>query len=55
MIKSAAKTAILSIAEKLDSTQKMQICNLNEINYLITDISPDTEQIQRYAKKLIVL
>lgn len=55
MIKSANKTAILSIDEKLDSVQKMQICNLNAIDYLITDASPDNEKLKTYAKTVIVL
>ncbi|NCD70998.1 DeoR/GlpR family DNA-binding transcription regulator [Mucilaginibacter agri] len=55
MIKSANKTAILSIDEKLDSVQKMQICNLNAIDYLITDAAPDSETLKRYVKTVIVL
>ncbi|MCJ8209245.1 DeoR/GlpR family DNA-binding transcription regulator [Mucilaginibacter sp. RS28] len=55
MIKSASKTAILSISEKLDSVQKMQICNLNNINCLITDADESHENVKRYAKKITVL
>jgi DeoR/GlpR family transcriptional regulator of sugar metabolism len=55
MIKSASKTAILSIAEKLDSVQKMHICNLNAIDYLITEADPDSEKCKQYAKQTTVL
>ena len=40
MLRSANKTAILSIAEKLNSTQKMKVCNLNAIAHLVTDLDP---------------
>jgi DeoR/GlpR family transcriptional regulator of sugar metabolism len=55
MINSANKTALLSISEKLDSTQKMKICNLNAIDYLLTDLDPDNTAIEKYAAKIIVL
>lgn len=38
MIKSSAKVVILSIAEKLNSVQKMRVCGLRDINYLITEL-----------------
>ncbi|CAL1517121.1 DeoR/GlpR family DNA-binding transcription regulator [Chitinophaga sp. MM2321] len=40
MIKAAKKLAILSIAEKLNSSQRMKVCDLNLINYLITELPP---------------
>lgn len=52
MIKSASETAILSISEKLDSTQKMQVCGLGEIKYMITDVMPDDENLKKYAHKV---
>jgi DeoR/GlpR family transcriptional regulator of sugar metabolism len=38
MIRSSAKVAVLSISEKLDSVQKMKVCNFKDIDYLITEI-----------------
>ena len=38
MVKSSAKVVILSIAEKLNSVQKMKVCSLRDIDYLITDL-----------------
>lgn len=38
MIKSSAKVVILSISEKLNSVQKMRVCGLRDINYLITEL-----------------
>jgi len=55
MIKSATKTAIVSIAEKLDSVEKMKVCSINEINYLITDANPGESALSSYSKVLTVL
>jgi len=55
IINSASKTALLSIAEKLDSTQKMKICNLSAIDYLLTDHNPDSAVVEKYAGKITVL
>lgn len=48
MIKSSTKSAILCIGEKLDSVQKMKVCNLNAIDYLITDLKPNSSLLQLY-------
>lgn len=48
MIKSSTKSAILCIGEKLDSVQKMKICNLTAIDYLITDLKPNNPKVQLY-------
>ncbi|PIQ22906.1 MAG: DeoR family transcriptional regulator [Cytophagales bacterium CG18_big_fil_WC_8_21_14_2_50_42_9] len=55
MIKSAQKTAIISIAEKLNSVQKMKVCNLNAIHYLVTDVKPGDGALQEYARAVKVL
>jgi DeoR/GlpR family transcriptional regulator of sugar metabolism len=55
MIKSAQKTAIVSIAEKLNSIQKMKVCNLNAISYLITDLDPKDKALAEYAKSVTIL
>jgi DeoR/GlpR family transcriptional regulator of sugar metabolism len=55
MIKSANKTAIVSIAEKLNSVEKMKVSNLNGIDYLITDIDPSEKMLAPYADILNVL
>jgi len=54
MIKSAQKTAIISIAEKLNSVQKMKVCNLNAIHYLVTDRKPGDEVLKEYARVINV-
>lgn len=48
MIRSSKKLAILSIAEKLNSVQGMKVCDLNVINYLITELPPDHHFLSAY-------
>ncbi|WP_345955816.1 DeoR/GlpR family DNA-binding transcription regulator [Mucilaginibacter sp. PAMB04168] len=55
MINSASKTALLSISEKLDSMQKMKICNLSAIDYLLTDLDPQSVLIEKYASIVSVI
>lgn len=55
MIKSAQKTAIVSIAEKLNSIQKLKVCNLNSIDYLITDLNAHDSLLTDYAKSVHVI
>jgi len=55
MVKAAQKTAIVSIAEKLDSIQKMKVCNLNTIEYLITDLNITDEKVAPYSKIVKVI
>lgn len=49
MIKSAAKTVLLSISEKLGTVQKIKICDLDEADILITELEPDHSSLQAYA------
>ncbi|MCC9167822.1 DeoR/GlpR family DNA-binding transcription regulator [Pontibacter harenae] len=55
MIKSAKKTVIMSISEKLGSNQNMTVCELNAIHYLVTDLSPKSPELQEYTKAITVL
>jgi len=55
MINSAQKTAVMSIAEKINSIHKMKVCNLNAINYLITDLEPKHRLLSEYSKLVNVL
>lgn len=48
MIRSTQKLAILSIAEKLNSVQRMKVCDLNLIHYLITELPPDSHFLSGY-------
>lgn len=50
MIRSAAKVAIMSIGEKLDSVQKMKVCSLSSLEYLISDLKPEDPKFQAYSQ-----
>ncbi|WP_246485188.1 DeoR/GlpR family DNA-binding transcription regulator [Chitinophaga qingshengii] len=56
MIKAADKVAILAISEKLNSSMKMKIADLQDIHYLITELPAGSEALQGYkAKNLEIL
>lgn len=50
MVKSAEKTAVLSISEKLDTAQRMQVCPLTSIHCLITELNPTDNYLNVYKK-----
>lgn len=50
MIDSAKKLVCLTISEKIDSRQPIQICDLNRIDTLITEISPEDSSLESYIK-----
>jgi DeoR/GlpR family transcriptional regulator of sugar metabolism len=49
MIASAKKTVCLTISEKINSLQPIQVCNLKDIDILITELAPDDELLQPYV------
>ncbi len=51
MIKSAEKTAILTISEKLNSSMRLKIADFNDVDYLITELSPTDEQLTEYKQQ----
>ena len=55
MIKSANETVILSIAEKLDSIQKLKVCSLTDLDYLVTDLQPRDKRLKKYCPKINVI
>ena len=50
MIKSSSRLAVLTIAEKLNSIHKMQVCKSQNIDYLITDLPPADKNLATYRK-----
>lgn len=50
MIRSSQQVAVLCIAEKLNSAQKMKICDLNSIDYLITEADPEDPLLEPFRK-----
>jgi DeoR/GlpR family transcriptional regulator of sugar metabolism len=55
MVKSAEKTAVLSISEKLDTVQPMQVCPLISAHYLLTELEPANEKLKKYTKFFPIL
>lgn len=50
MIESAEKVVALSISEKLNSSQRIKVCGLDEIDMLITELPPGDAQLEAYVK-----
>ncbi len=50
MIQASAKTVLLSIAEKLNTAQKLRVCNLDRIDLLITNLDPSDDMLAPYRK-----
>jgi DeoR/GlpR family transcriptional regulator of sugar metabolism len=48
MIRSSRRLAIMSLGEKLGSVQKMKVCDLNALDYLITDRNETDEILLGY-------
>ena len=55
MIRCSAKSVIMCISEKLNSVQKMKVCGLNSIDYLITDIKSTDPRVYAYQSHTKVL
>ena len=49
MIESSRKVVCLAIAEKINTYQPIQICPLNKIDILITELDPDDPTLKPYA------
>jgi DeoR/GlpR family transcriptional regulator of sugar metabolism len=52
IIANAKKVAILSISEKLEIVQEVKVCDLKQIDYLITELPADDASLGRYAKHI---
>jgi len=55
MIKASQKVALLSIAEKLNSNQKMRVVPLRDVSCLVTDLSPDHHTLKEFARAIQVV
>ena len=55
MIRSARRLAIMSLGEKLGSVQKMKVCDLNALDYLITDLEESDPAIAAYKDSVKVI
>jgi DeoR/GlpR family transcriptional regulator of sugar metabolism len=55
MIKASKRLVIMCIAEKLNSVQRMRVCDLQQINSLITDLDSADNILQAYRKQNLQL
>ena len=55
MIRSAKKTISLAISKKLNTTQRMLVCRLDEVDVLITELDPTDEILIPYHSKGITI
>jgi DeoR family transcriptional regulator, fructose operon transcriptional repressor len=55
MINAADKVAVLTISEKLNSVMQMKIADVSEIDYLITELPPESNELQAYKGKNLTL
>jgi DeoR/GlpR family transcriptional regulator of sugar metabolism len=53
MIEQSAKVVALAISEKLNTTQKIQVCDLSNIDILITELQPDAPPLEDYKIKKV--
>ncbi|MEE1884607.1 DeoR/GlpR family DNA-binding transcription regulator [Pedobacter flavus] len=52
---SSNKIAILCISEKLNITQRLKVCSLDNIDYLITELDPKSSKLEKYKSKNLKL
>lgn len=52
---SSNKIAILCISEKLNITQRLKVCSLDNIDYLITELDPKSSNLEKYKFKNLKL
>ena len=55
MIKCSKTLAILSIAEKLNSNQKMRVAPLKEVSYLVTDLDITDNRLKDFSNHIKVI
>ncbi|MGE7773395.1 DeoR/GlpR family DNA-binding transcription regulator [Chitinophaga caseinilytica] len=49
MIESSSKVVSLAISEKINTSQRLKVCNINSIDTIITELEPDHELLRPYA------
>lgn len=48
MIKASKKLITPMISEKLNSVLRLKVCSLDEVDYLVTELSPDDQLLEKY-------
>src|SRR6185369_12250047 len=50
MVKASKKVVTLTISEKLNSSQRFKVCDINSIHTLITELSPEAQTLEQFHK-----
>lgn len=53
MLSSSRKTAVLCISEKLNISLRLKVASLENIDYLITELSPESAELDPYRVKTL--
>lgn len=48
MIESSSRVVSLAISEKINTSQRIKVCNINNIDTIITELHPDDELLKPY-------
>ncbi len=55
MIQSADETIVLTISEKINSTQRFNVCPISSITKLVTELSPQDDRLAVFKEKGITI
>ncbi|MFT4093633.1 MAG: DeoR/GlpR family DNA-binding transcription regulator [Niabella sp.] len=50
MVHSAAKVICMTISEKLETYQPLNVCSIDKIDYLVTELEPDSMMLRPFVK-----
>ncbi|GAA0556714.1 DeoR/GlpR family DNA-binding transcription regulator [Chitinophaga japonensis] len=51
MVSSAQKVVSLTISEKVNTAQRIQVCDIHDIHTLVTELSPDDPLLKNYIRE----
>jgi len=51
MVISAQKVVALTIAEKVNTAQRIQVCDIHGIHTLVTELAPESQLLSAYKKQ----
>lgn len=55
LIRSSKKLAVMSISEKLETNNKLTICRMNSVDYLLTELDDKNDKLGKYRSQCKVL
>lgn len=55
MIESSAQTVVMTISEKLNTAQRIRVCELDDIGILITELAPENSILDPFRNKGVTI